>query len=75
LFDISKFKVDKNKKIVYDNMAILASGLSSKNYIKLLKDIDLSNVVYIHSKNDERVGRLLPEEIKFLKMKNVEILE
>jgi hypothetical protein len=57
------------------NMAKLASGLGYKRYMDLLKDTDLSNVIYVYGKTDEQVGSLSKEELEFLKFKKVEILE
>lgn len=57
------------------NMAKLAAGLGYKRYISLLKDTDLSNVVYAYGKTDEQVGRLSKEEVEFLQSKNATVLE
>jgi len=57
------------------NMAKLAAGLWYKRYITLLKNINLSNVIYIYGKKDQQVGNLNKKEVEFLKSKNVKILE
>ena len=56
------------------NMAKLAAGLGHKRYITLLKDTNLSNVIYVYGKKDQQVGSLTTEEVDFLKSKNVKIL-
>jgi hypothetical protein len=60
--------------VVNKNMAKLAAGLAEKRYTELLKDVDLSNLIYLYSKKDEQVGALSEEEISFLKSKKVKIL-
>jgi hypothetical protein len=57
------------------NMAKLAAGFSYKRYIDLLKNIDLSNIIYAYGKTDEQVGSLNEKEVEFLKSKNVKLLE
>jgi hypothetical protein len=55
------------------NMAKLAAGLGYKRYTQLLKDKDLSNVIYVYGKKDQQVGRLSQQEVGFLKSKNAEV--
>ena len=38
-----------------------------KRFTKELEGFDLSNVIYLYGKTDDRVGSLLEHEIKFLK--------
>jgi hypothetical protein len=59
---------------VTPNMGKMAAGFGYKRYTELLKDVNLSNVVYVYGKNDEVLGRLTPKEIDFLKSKNVYII-
>jgi len=65
---------DGAPEVLVRNMAKLAAGFGYHRYIRLLKDIDLSNVVYVYGKQDEQVGALTKQEIDFLTMKNVTIL-
>ncbi len=64
-----------DKDIAASNMAKLAAGYGQNRYTELLKDRNLSNVVYIYSTRDEAVGRLSDEEINFLKSKHVLIIK
>lgn len=57
------------------NMAKLAAGFGHKRYMKLLKDIPLEKVIYVHGTKDENVGRLTQEEIDFLKSKKVNAIQ
>ncbi len=56
------------------NTSILAAGLGYKRFTQLLREKDLSKVVYFYGYKDDQVGRLSNEEIKFLKSKNVPFL-
>jgi hypothetical protein len=49
------------------NISILAAGLGHKRYSKLLAHTDLSKVFYLYGQRDVQVGRLLDEEVNFLK--------
>ncbi|WP_242204926.1 alpha/beta hydrolase [Aestuariivivens insulae] len=44
----------------------LQAGFGKNRYTQLLKDIDLSNVIYAFGEKDEAVGRLTNKEINFL---------
>jgi hypothetical protein len=68
--------VDMNLKINHfgANMGKLIAGFEYKRYLKLLKNINLSNVVYIYGENDKVAGRLTQKEIDFLKYKNAHII-
>ncbi|VAY87786.1 hypothetical protein MNB_ARC-1_92 [hydrothermal vent metagenome] len=57
----------------YKNSLKLAGALGSKNYIKLLRNVDLHNTMYIYGENDSYVGRLTQKEVKFLKSKGVHV--
>ncbi len=61
-----------NNRVV--NMATLMK-VSRNRYTELLKDKDLSNMVYVFGKNDNKVGYPKQHEIEFLKEKGVKILE
>lgn len=57
-----------------DNMCMMMQ-ISRNRYTELLKDKDMSNVVFVYGKNDTKVGRLNKNELDFLKNKKVKILE
>lgn len=65
----------EDKTIEEKNMNRLAAGLGFNRYTEKLKKIDLSNVIYIYAAKDSYVGKLKKDELKFLKSKNVKILE
>lgn len=56
------------------NMSMLMK-VSRNRYTELLKDKDLSNMVYVYGKFDNKVGVPQQHEIEFLKNKGVSILE
>lgn len=65
---------EKSDNIYTVNMRKIASAISREyKYTELLKDTDLSNLVYIYSDIDQSVGKLTESEIAFLKSKNAEI--
>jgi len=57
-----------------ENMATMMK-VSRNRYSELLKDRDLSNVVYVYGKYDNKVGCPTQQELDFLKNKGVSILE
>lgn len=57
-----------------DNMTMLMK-VSRNRYTELLKDRDLSNVIYVYGKNDNKVGSPKQHELEFLISKGVSILE
>ncbi len=57
-----------------ENMATLMK-VSQNRYTELLKDKDLTNVVYVFGKYDNKVGCPNQHEIDFLKNKGVSVLE
>ncbi len=56
------------------NLCKIAAGFGHKRYTSLLKNIDLSNVIYIYGKKDQNVGRLTQKEVDFLKSKKVNLI-
>ena len=79
----AKFKSDgitpiigeKSDNIYTVNMRKIASAISRDvKYTKFLKDIDLSNLIYIYIENDQSVGKLTQHEIEFLESKNADVL-
>jgi len=48
-------------------------AFSKINYIDKLAQLDLSNLIFFYGKNDQNVGALTNEEIKFLKSKNAKV--
>jgi len=61
-----------NRKI--NNMSMLFK-VARNRYTKLLKEKDLSNVIYIYANDDEKVGPPTSFEIEFLRSKETNILE
>ena len=55
------------------NSLKLAGALGAKNYIQLLKKVNLTNTIYIYGEKDSYVGRLTPKEVSFLRSKGVKI--
>lgn len=49
--------------------------VGKNKYTELLEDKDLSNVVFVYGKYDDKVGRPKAYELDFLKIKEVAILE
>lgn len=53
----------------------LKAAIGEISYSKALKKVDLSNITYIYSPKDERVGGLTEKEISFLKSKKVQVFK
>lgn len=53
----------------------LKAAIGEVSYLKLLKNFDLSNVIYVYNPKDKRVGGLTQDEIQFLLSKNAQIFE
>ena len=60
---------------VFTNTNMLVQTQAMRRYTQLLKEKDLSNVVFVYGKFDEANGRTNPAELKFLQSKGVEIVE
>jgi len=45
---------------------VMLAAIGAPRYTALLKDVDLSNLLYVYSDRDERVGALSADEIAFL---------
>ncbi len=56
------------------NKAKLIAAYGYKRYSKLLKDMNLTNTIYVYSKKDKKVGSLSKEEKAFLIKKDVLVL-
>ena len=69
----TKATMGSEKDFSHRNLTKIAAGLGYKRYTKLLKDVNLSNVIYIYGEKDENVGRLSSEEIEFLHKKGVKV--
>ena len=66
---------EKSDNVYTVNMRKIAAAINrDEKYTELLKDKDLSNLTYIYIENDQRVGKLTQDEIKFLTSKNAEVL-
>ena len=68
------FLMKTSLKEKFTNMSTLMMN-GEKRFTKLLKDVDLSNVIYIYGEKDASVGRPKPNEIDFLLSKNVEVIQ
>ena len=76
--EIVKFTAEEagmggGNSIADKNTSLLAAGLGYKRFTELLKDKDLSKVVYFYGSIDDQVGSLSPAEVDFLKSKAVPI--
>lgn len=60
---------------LYKQKQMLKAGYGSKDYIKKLKNVDLSNVTYLYGTKDRNIGRLTEKEIAFLASKNVRLIK
>ncbi len=66
---------EKSDNIYTVNMRKIAAALSrDEKYTQLLKDTDLSNLIYIYSEIDQSVGKLTEKEIQFLKSKKADVV-
>jgi len=65
----------KSSDVTDRNMSRLAAGYGYKRYTQLLKDVNMSNVVFVYGMKDDAVGRLTKKEVDFLKAKNVQIFK
>ena len=54
---------------------VLKGIIGKPRYSELLKNKDLTNVIYFYATNDERVGSLTDKEINFLTSKNVKVIK
>ncbi len=66
---------EKSNNIYTVNMRKIASAINrDEKYTELLKDTDLSNLIYIYIENDQSVGKLTQHEIEFLESKNAAVM-
>lgn len=52
----------------------IAAGFGYNRYTQLLKDTDLSNLIYYYGKKDQSVGKLTDSEIQFLESKGAKVV-
>ena len=71
--DFSEY--NKWAKLYYRGKQLIKGAIGEVPYSTALKSVDLSNVIYIYSAIDERVGGLTKSEIDFLNSKNVQVFE
>jgi len=65
---------EKSDNIYTVNMRKIAAAISrDEKYTQLLKDTDLSNLIYIYSEIDQSVGKLTADEIAFLQSKKAKV--
>ncbi len=65
----------KELDLVFENTNNLVQYCGEKRFTKLLKDKDLSNVIFVHAKSDESIGRVKKYELDFLKSKGATTVE
>lgn len=66
---------EKSDNIYTVNMRKIAAAMNRDiKYTELLKDLDLSNLTYIYSVIDQRVGKLTEKETAFLKSKKAQVV-
>ena len=65
---------EKSENIYTVNMRKIAAEISQDRYTELLDNTNLSNLTYIFIENDQSVGRLTENEIKFLESKNAKVI-
>lgn len=68
---IVKSKSDDVKVI---NTNKIAAGFGYNRYTELLKDTDLSNLIYYFGKKDQSVGKLTDAEVQFLESKGAKVV-
>ena len=73
LNDTDPKKLKETERKEYRVKQLLKWAIGKPRYSELLKDKDLSNVVYFYATNDQNVGRLTQKEVGFLKSKNVKV--
>ncbi len=67
--------LDQKLTIPMQNMSKLAAGLGYHRYTTELKDMDLSNIIYVYGGRDNEVGRLTKAEVDFLKKRGAKVVE
>jgi len=60
---------------VLDNLTALIKTHNQKRFTELLKDKDLSNIIFVTARFDEANGRTSKKEIAFLKSKKIKVVE
>lgn len=60
---------------VYDNVERLCTVHGKRRYTELLKNKDLSNIIFVSANNDESIGPISEHEKVFLKEKNIKFIE
>ncbi|MDH3323035.1 MAG: hypothetical protein OEM04_08605 [Flavobacteriaceae bacterium] len=61
------YKADPPTSILEKNINLLQAAGAYKRYTEELEEVDLSNVIYLYGKTDDKVGSLQEYEIEFLK--------
>ena len=64
----------KSEDIKGVNSNKIAAGFGCNRYTELLKDTDLSNLIYYYGKKDQSVGKLTDDEIAFLESKGAKVV-
>ena len=66
--------LSKTEKNIFKSEARLLGDSGESRYSELLKDKDLSNVMYVYGTKDESTGSLNASEVSFLKSKKVSVI-
>ena len=69
------YQADSPITILAKNINLLQAAGSYKRYTKDLEEVDLSNVIYLYGKTDDKVGALLNHEIEFLKSNGALVID
>ncbi|CAM3330620.1 hypothetical protein [Zobellia roscoffensis] len=64
----------KGEDLMYINSHKIAAAYGYKRYSELLKNTDLSNLIYYHALKDLNVGKLTANEIEFLNTKGAKVI-
>ncbi|MEM1340618.1 MAG: hypothetical protein AAGF96_22875 [Bacteroidota bacterium] len=68
---IVKSKAEDFKSI---NINKIAAGFGHNRYTELVKEEDLSNLIYYYGKKDQSVGKLTDAEVQFLESKGAKVI-
>ena len=59
----------------YTRKQLLKAAIGEPSYTEELKDVDLTNSIYVYNSKDKRVGGLTEQELEFLRSKGFQIYE
>lgn len=67
-------KTEVSNSIIGRNQDKLHAAKAFERYTELLKGIDLSNMIYLYAKYDQKVGSLTKKEIEFLESSGAKVI-